>query len=84
MTERIDFALEPGVVIFAILFFVLVNVLLGAVLYPYFRDSGGEDTAAEGESAAEPEPMTEEADDQEPLEERVDEFLEDMHSERAG
>lgn len=83
MDERIDFALEPGVVIFAILFFVLVNVLLGAVLYPYLRNSASaEEAQAEGTA---PEDLVDEApSDEEPLEERVDEFLEDIHGERSG
>jgi uncharacterized protein YpmS len=83
MTERIDFALEPGVILFAVLFFVLVNVLLAAVLYPYFRNetSIGEDSVSQ--SSEEPgEIMPEPVSDHEPLEERVDDFLEEIHRER--
>jgi hypothetical protein len=77
--ERIDFSLEPGVVLFAILFFVLVNVLLAAVLYPYFRNGSSEGQEATAEGAPQ-EDVIEEApsDDGEPLEQRVDEFLEDI------
>ncbi len=83
MTERIDFALEPGVILFAVLFFVLVNVLLAAVLYPYFRDRGAVDEDSPAVPSGEPgEIMPEPASDQKPMEERVDEFLEEMHRER--
>lgn len=76
--ERVDFDLEPGVVLFAILFFVLVNLLLAAVLYPYLSGSSGQDEVAAGQPSQEE--MAEEAptDDGEPLDERVDEFLEDI------
>lgn len=83
--ERIDFALEPGVVVVAIVFFVLANVLLAAVLYPYFRsesssDGAGTDAALREENVVEPSPVQ----DQESLEERVDEFLQEMQRERGG
>jgi len=81
MTERIDFALEPGVVIFAILFFVLVNVLLAAVLYPYFRDNSSTQKTAGKKTHRD---LVEETPSEEPLDERVDEFLEEIHGERRG
>lgn len=88
MTERINFALEPGVILFAVLFFVLVNVLLAAVLYPYFRsrDEVEKDGGTAVGSGEPEELMDETASNQEPLEERVDEFLEEIHEgrERAG
>lgn len=82
MTERIDFALEPGVVIFAILFFVLVNLLLAAVLYPYFRDQS---PAAEQEPRHAGIPNEEERREEvmaanKPLDDRVDQFREEIHS----
>jgi uncharacterized membrane protein YraQ (UPF0718 family) len=83
MTERIDFALEPGVILFAVLFFVLVNVLLAAVLYPYFRDKNAVEEGSSTARSEEPaERMSESASDREPMEERVDEFLEEIHRER--
>lgn len=87
--ERIDFALEPGVVVVAVLFFVLVNVLLAAVLYPYFRSqSSSEETGTDAsvmhgtgmqEPVVEPSLMQ----DEESLEERVNEFLQEMQQERG-
>lgn len=76
--ERVDYDLEPGVVLFAILFFVLVNLLLAAVLYPYLSTSSEQQKAtADGPSQEE---MMEEAPSNggEPLEDRVDDFLEDI------
>lgn len=76
--ERVDFDLEPGVVLFAVLLFVLVNLLLAAVLYPYFRNSSNPDEGASDEPS--PQDMVGEvpAGDNEPMEERVDDFLEDI------
>lgn len=81
--ERIDFSLEPGVVLFAILFFVLVNLLLAAVLYPYLRNTSAED-AASGEEAVPEEDLIEEGptEEEEPLNERVDDFLEEIEEGR--
>lgn len=82
MTERIDFALEPGVVLFAILFFVLVNVLLAAVLYPYLRsetsnaEQKGDETGVPAHKGMTEEVMVA----NEPMDERVDQFLEEIHS----
>jgi len=83
--ERIDFDLEPGVVLIAALFFILVNLLLAAVLYPYLSSSSEEDQDAQ--EAPEKEDVIGEAssDDGESLDERVDEFLEEIHQqEREG
>jgi hypothetical protein len=83
--ERIDFDLEPGVILTAVLFFVLVNVLLGAVLYPYLKDGGlfGEETSTE--QTSDQRDLVEEApsDDDEALEKKVDDFLQDIHGERS-
>jgi hypothetical protein len=88
MTERIDFALEPGVVIFAALFFVLVNLLLAAVLYPYFRSSSsgdGQEEVSSKASAESAEDLIEEGPSQdEDMEKRVDEFLDEIHGERTS
>ena len=77
--ERIDFSLEPGVVLFAILFFVLVNLLLAAVLYPYLKSGSSEDATADKEQVPQ-EDLVEEAPSEagEPMDERVDEFLEEI------
>lgn len=85
MTERIDFALEPGVVLFAVLFFVLVNVFLAAVIYPYLQgstsdgDGAGQRASTEGRDFIEVDPSS-----QKPLEDRVDEFLEDFEKQKTG
>ncbi len=86
--NRIDFSLEPGAVLVAIAFFVLVNLLLAFALYPYFK---GSSTSEEKSEATRDTPehdqkdMVQEApaDDGEPLEEKVDDFLEDIHEERG-
>lgn len=83
MIERIDFALEPGVVIFAIIMFVLVNVLLAAVLYPYFRNSSSVGEGAQMEEATQ-DLVSEGPSRDEPLDERVDQFLEEIHSGKRG
>lgn len=83
MTERIDFALEPGVVVFAILFFVLINVLLAAVLYPYFRNHPSEETESSAEEIDSESIGDSPASDERPLEERVEEFREEIHRERG-
>lgn len=76
--ERINFELEPGVVLFAILFFVLVNLLLAVVLYPYLSGSS-EEQEVQAETTPQ-EDLVEESstEDGEPLEDRVDDFLEDI------
>lgn len=76
--ERIDFSLEPGVVLFAILFFVLVNLLLAAVLYPYLKNTSGEDAASGREEAREEDLVEEAPAEGEPLNERVDDFLKEI------
>jgi len=81
MVDRIDFALQPGVVLVAVFFFVLANVLLAAVLYPYFRREDGT-TGGDGASPdAEMTPMVGRA-EKEPVDERIDEFLDDIHEGR--
>lgn len=78
-SERIDFDLEPGVVLVAALAFILINLLIAAALYPYLK--GGASTQQEaqsgaaGEAAAAEEMMPPE---DEELEERVEDFLEDI------
>lgn len=84
MEERIDFILEPGVIVFAILVFVGINLLLAAVLYPYFK--GESDASAEAETQAAPEKDFESvgaSDDEEAFEQRVDEFLEEVRREKV-
>lgn len=80
--DRIDFSLEPGVVLVAALAFILINVLIGAALYPYFKSGSGQtQSGAAAQSGAQEEFMGEAADTsggQEELDERVDEFLEDI------
>jgi len=86
MDERIDFALEPGVVLFAVIFLVVINLLLAAVLYPYFRGSSGSETAEGEDMAPEPEEGVESlggSEDEEVFEQRVDEFLDDVRSEKV-
>ncbi len=76
--ERINFELEPGVVMFAILFFVLVNLLLAAVLYPYLTGSSEEQQVAAKDATQEELIEEEGPPEDEPLEQRVDDFLEDI------
>jgi hypothetical protein len=78
-SERIDFDLQPGVVLVAALAFILVNLLIAAALYPYLK--GGSSTQQETQSgaareAAAAEEMTPSGEEE--LEERVDDFLEDI------
>jgi len=80
--DRIDFSLEPGVVLVAALAFILINVLIGAALYPYLT---GGSTETQGGAAAQAGAQQEFRDDspdasdgKEELDERVDEFLEDI------
>lgn len=79
--ERIDFSLEPGVVLFAILLFVLVNLLLAAVLYPYFKSNSSVEQSGPQDVSHSQKEVVPDPDD--PLEERVDEFLEEIHGERS-
>jgi hypothetical protein len=75
-SERIDFDLEPGVVLVAALAFVLVNLLIAAALYPYIT---GESSGQPSQSTAPEESMEEMTPtDGDDLDERVDEFLEDI------
>lgn len=72
MEDRIDFALEPGVVIFAIFCFVMINALIAAVVYPYLKGDDAEETpdpSGEGEEVGFVEEPSEES-----LEERIDQF----------
>lgn len=75
MVERIDFALEPGVVVFAVFCFVMINVLVAAALYPYLSDDSDVDTMAGDETGDEP-PFIEESppDSEEALEDRIEKF----------
>jgi len=84
MPERIDFALEPGVILFAVLFFVLLNVLIAAVVYPYFQD-GATDEDPQRAANGPAEDFIEGAPVNQPsLEQRVDEFIEDMERRTEG
>jgi len=84
--DRVDFSLEPGVILVAALAFILINVLIGAALYPYFK--GGSTETQRGSAAqmgAQKDFIGETADasdGKEELNERVDEFLEDIEQER--
>jgi len=80
--DRIDFSLEPGVILVAALAFILINVLIGAALYPYLKSGSGETQGGAAAQAGVQEGAMGEAADasggQEELDERVDEFLEDI------
>ena len=79
MPERIDFALEPGVILFTALFLILLVVLVGAVAYPYFSGD-----AAADEAVGEPEDFVDDTStDPQVLEQRVDEFVAEMEGERT-
>lgn len=84
MPQRIDFALEPGVILFAVLFFVLLNVLIAVVVYPYFRDQPA-DGKPEQSATGPAEDFIEGTPANQPtLEQRVDEFIEDMERHTEG
>lgn len=77
MTYRIDIALQPGILIAVATILVLLNLLLGAVLYPYFRDRM---TDVEENRMG---PFLEESEETErDLEERIDDFIEHAHEDR--
>lgn len=76
--ERVDFDLEPGVLLFAVLIFVLVNLLLAAVLYPYFRDSSDSNEAASNDPAQQEIVAGPTSGNDEAMEERVDDFVDDI------
>lgn len=82
MIDRIDFALQPGIILVAAFFFVLANGLLAAVLYPYFRRNEGAGGSNDASPEAEEVPPMVGRSEKEPLEERVDEFLDDIHDGR--
>lgn len=87
MTERIDIALEPGVILFAIAAFVLINILIAAVLYPYLKSDSEPQNVDRAEAEGTQEASAEEtsmisASEENALEERVDSFLDDIHEER--
>jgi hypothetical protein len=75
MPERIDFALEPGVVLFTGLFVVLLAVLIGAVAYPYFTSDVSDEAPDEF--------VDDTTTDPDVLEQRMDEFVEEMEGERT-
>lgn len=75
MEERIDFALEPGVIIFAISCFVMINALIAVVLYPYLKADGEEEeTGAEPSNFGGESPQGEERS----IEQRIDRFHEEI------
>ena len=79
MIERIDFALEPGVILFAVLFFVLINALIAAAVYPYFQRDGASEEARTADPGRDTKDfMDGTPSDPEVLEQRVDEFIADM------
>jgi len=78
MPDRIDFALEPGVILFTVLFAILLVVLVGTAAYPYFS-SGSSDE----EAAGEPEDFVDDTPtDPEILKKRVDNFVKEMEGGR--
>ena len=79
--ERVDFELEPGVVFFAILFFVLINLLLAAVLYSHLTGSSGEEAATAGQSSEQGTAGVAPSDEK-PSEERMDQFVGDIEEGR--
>jgi hypothetical protein len=81
MIERIDFALEPGVILFAVLFFVLINALIAAAVYPYFQNAASADGAQERDRPAK-DFMEDTPSDPQVLEQRVDEFIAEMEESR--
>jgi len=78
MPERIDFALEPGVVLFTVLFVILLVVLIGSVAYPYFTSDPAEEPSPEEAGDF----INDTTTDPKVLEQRMDEFVEEMEGER--
>lgn len=77
MEDRIDFALEPGVIVFAVLCFVLINALIAAVLYPYLNEEEADeeiDSSFPEEEGVTAGFMDESSSEEQSLEERIDRF----------
>ncbi len=76
MEDRIDFALEPGVIIFAIFCFVMINALIAAVVYPYLK--GDEEEKEAGPEA--PSSFVDESSrmEEESIEDRIERFHEEI------
>jgi hypothetical protein len=83
MIERIDFALEPGVVLFAVLFFVLINALIAAAVYPYFQGDAADQARSADRGRAHKDFVEGPPSDPEALERRVDEFIAEMEESNA-
>jgi hypothetical protein len=76
MPDRIDFALEPGVIFFTALFVVLLLVLVAAAVYPYLSSgTSGEDEPSDFVDDTPTDPKV--------LEKRVDHFVAEMEGERT-
>lgn len=81
MFEQIDFMLEPGVLVFAIFCFVLLNVLIATILYPYLKGEGSQAESATAAAGADGEALAGEglSSEAELVEERIEEFRQDMY-----
>lgn len=75
---RIDFSLQSGTILVAVAFLVLINLLLAAALYPYFK--GGDSAEPSTEDTSDQEELVDEqtSDDEGALDEKVDDFLEEI------
>lgn len=76
MEDRIDFALEPGVIIFAIFCFVMINALIAAVVYPYLKGDEEEEEAG----PEDPSSFVDESSqmEEESIEDRIERFHEEI------
>lgn len=79
MPDRIDFALEPGVILFTVLFVVLLVVLVAAAAYPYLSSGpSGKEAGDEPADFVDDTPT-----DPKVLEKRVDDFVTEMEGGRT-
>lgn len=81
MLESLDFMLEPGVLVFAIFCFVLLNVLIATILYPYLKEEEGAEAVSAAAEAGGGESLAGKAASGEgdPVEQRIEEFRQDMY-----
>jgi len=78
--QRIDFSLHSSTILIAVAFLVLVNLLLAAALYPYFK--GGDSTEPSTEDTSDQGELVDgqTSDDGGALDEKVDDFLEEIQA----
>lgn len=76
MTDRIDFALDPTVLIAVVAILVLISILLGSVVYPYLRDASTQEERMDSSMDED------EQEDTRDLDDRIDDFIEHAHKDK--